>query len=136
MTALLIGALLAAAALAFVLYPVLAGTARRRTRASSPVEPTLAATPADAEDERAMAALEEIELDHATGKLSDADYARLKAAYARPVASSAPASLAADDEVEAVIRAYRTGARVCVACGPRPESDALYCSHCGRRLGA
>jgi hypothetical protein len=25
--------------------------------------------------------------------------------------------------------------KTCTTCGPRPESDALYCSSCGRRLG-
>ena len=27
------------------------------------------------------------------------------------------------------------GSRVCATCGPRPESDAMYCSSCGRWLG-
>jgi hypothetical protein len=43
-----------------------------------------------------------------------------------------------DEEIEAAIRAYRNthppGGLTCPVCGPRPESDALFCSACGRRL--
>lgn len=42
-----------------------------------------------------------------------------------------------DDEVEAAIRSYRathSGGGACLACGPRPEADAVFCSTCGRRL--
>jgi hypothetical protein len=42
-----------------------------------------------------------------------------------------------DDEIEAAIRSYRAtsgAAGVCPMCGPRPESDAMFCSNCGRRL--
>jgi hypothetical protein len=43
-----------------------------------------------------------------------------------------------DDEIETAIRSYRAsrGARACPVCGPRPESDAVFCSTCGRRLDA
>ncbi len=42
-----------------------------------------------------------------------------------------------DEEIEAAVRTYRVslGARTCPVCGPRPESDALFCSTCGRPLG-
>jgi hypothetical protein len=41
-----------------------------------------------------------------------------------------------DEEIEAAVRAYRDslGARACPVCGPRTESDALFCSTCGRRI--
>jgi hypothetical protein len=41
-----------------------------------------------------------------------------------------------DEEIEAAVRTYRAslGARACPVCGPRPESDALFCSTCGRRI--
>jgi hypothetical protein len=42
-----------------------------------------------------------------------------------------------DDEIEAAIRSYRAAldaGRVCSVCGPRPESDAVFCSTCGRPL--
>lgn len=39
-----------------------------------------------------------------------------------------------DAEIEALIGRYRTAHRDCPSCGPRPESDALFCSNCGRYL--
>lgn len=102
----------------------------------------------------ALAALREIEFDKATGKLSDEDYAQLKTRYttaalavlrtesgaepARPDTTGSSDRLAAGDVVEAMIadrvrRLEHSGIR-CPACGPRPESDALFCSGCGRSL--
>jgi hypothetical protein len=42
-----------------------------------------------------------------------------------------------DEEIEAAIRSYRARASSgvsCSVCGLRPESDAIFCSSCGRRL--
>jgi hypothetical protein len=42
-----------------------------------------------------------------------------------------------DDEIEAAVRSYRAArgsGGACPVCGPRPESDAIFCSTCGRRL--
>lgn len=131
--ALAIGTLLAVGALAFVLYPIFFGTARPR-----PV--TTGAAPA--EGDSAVVALRELEFDRATGKLSDVDYAELKARYTREAIAAmrrgqsdeaTSTERPSDDEVEALVRAYRE-ARACPACGPRPESDAVYCSNCGRYL--
>ena len=156
MAALIIGTLLALAALAYVLYPLF-------------VEPTTAAARArhgraepSARDE-AVAALREVEFDRETGKLSDADYAVLKGRYteealaamraeapelslttSRGSASTAAGSPGADtptftrsvsdDAIEAEIRRARERVPSCAACGPRPEPDATYCSTCGRYL--
>ena len=109
MLPILLGALLAVGALAFVLYPLF--VAPRAPRAATPAEPRSSRGRDMAED-----ALREIELDRQRAKLPDADDA------------------AADDPVEAAIRRQRTGARACVECGPRPESDATFCSRCGRYL--
>jgi hypothetical protein len=53
-----------------------------------------------------------------------------------PVAAVATDS--APDPVEALIadrvRQLQTGMARCPTCGPRPESDALFCSTCGRSL--
>ncbi len=111
-----------------------------------------------AEGVSAVEALREIEFDRATGKLSDDDYSALKTAYTRdalaelraarggsagaPVAAPVAAVPAAADPVEQALRAYRARraaaeggtAGACVACGPRPEPDAVFCSHCGRFL--
>jgi hypothetical protein len=108
----------------------------------------------------ALAALREIEFDRETGKLSDDDYTSLKSKYtaealailrsesgnpgaepqptiglATPQSSSAPAG---GDAVEALIadrvRTLQASNIRCRTCGPRPESDALFCSSCGRSL--
>jgi hypothetical protein len=56
------------------------------------------------------------------------------AARSRPPAPSA-SSEPEDDAVEALIRRYRPAGAHCPSCGPRPESDAAFCSSCGRPLG-
>jgi hypothetical protein len=90
--------------------------------------------------------LREIEFDRATGKLSDSDYNALKAAYSRELVlamraedAAVLAEGAADaderDAAEALVSRFRGAARIsCGSCGPRPESDALYCSSCGKFL--
>jgi hypothetical protein len=138
MIALVFGALLAVGVLAYVLYPVFFGVRPQRPPA----------TPARSTNARdnAVAALREIEFDRETGKLSDADYAVLKARYTQqavdamrreehaPVkAVAGTATATTDDEIEAAIAAYRR-AHSCTTCGPRPEPDALFCSECGRYL--
>src|SRR5687767_3910005 len=89
MTALLVGAALAVAALLYVLFPLFDTAAPGRSHRTS--RPLTA-------PESAIDALREIEFDRATGKLSDDDYAALKTEYTRtalvemrarePVASS------------------------------------------------
>jgi hypothetical protein len=135
MIALVIGTVLAIGALTFVLYPVFFGVARR------PVAQLLA--PRENERESAVAALREIEFDRQTGKLSDADYAQLKARYTQQAiaamrredaASSAGVNAVSDADIEAAVRTYREQHAMCPTCGPRPEADAVYCSTCGRYL--
>jgi len=136
---LLAGSALAVAALAFVLWPILAGM-----RGMTVVSPRAA----DAPEASAMEALREIEFDRATGKLSTEDYDALRARYApraveelraRDAGQSAPAVVApsaAGDPAEALIaRVKSSRGLVCPKDGPRPESDALFCSDCGRYLG-
>jgi len=100
MTALLVGSGLAVAALLYVLLPLVRG--------AGVTDVAFVVEPSDAEPVAGgIEALREIEFDRATGKLSDEDYASLRARYA-PLA--------------------------CATCGPRPESDALFCSDCGCTL--
>ena len=131
--ALIVGTVLAVGALAFVLYPVF----------FAPTHPVSVAAlkPRQSDREAAVAALREIEFDRATGKLSDADYADLKSRYTeqaivamRAEGTAAASSAPSDDEIEAVVRAFRAGPHACSACGPRPEPDAVFCSNCGRYL--
>ena len=113
MTALLIGTLLAVASLCYVLYPLL------RPDPGPPV--ALRPPPGGEAPGSAVDALRELEFDRQTGKISDADYGTLKARYTA--------------EALAVMRAGASG-RVCPNCGPRPEADASFCSHCGAALSA
>ena len=139
MLALVIGTLLAVAALAYVLYPLLFETPALRARAATP----LARAARGGGDEDAVAALREIEFDRATGKLSDADYSDLKTRYtaraleamrAGGAAVSAEGVAVPDDAAEAAVLAIRRRLRSCARCGPRPEADAVYCSNCGAYL--
>lgn len=139
MTALIVGTLLAVAALAFVLYPLFFAVAER------PPETTLESRAAD---DSPILALREIEFDRATGKLSEADYAELKKTYseqalrelrgadrARREALGSPLETSASlDAIEARVREYRLTHRACQTCGVRPEPDAVYCSTCGGYL--
>lgn len=111
-----LGTVLALLALAFVLYPLfrepLLGPPARIRPATGTGE-TMAT---------AVDALREIEFDHATGKLSERDYAELRTAY-----------------TARAVQAMRVGdaaSRACTTCGPRPEPDAVFCSECGRALAA
>lgn len=144
MLELVAGTLLAAAVVAYVLRPIFQTLSPERAR--------LAAAGGDEGDDpdddlsaRAVAlrALKEIEFDRATGKLSDADYARLERQYT----AEALAALRTADAPDA--GPGPTGARTpadgergpgtaltpaCPSHGPRPERDAEFCSECGRRL--
>lgn len=150
MIALVVGAALAVAALIYVLLPLF--------DAVSPLRSRLTGVPAAPES--AIDALREIEFDRATGKLSDDDYASLKASYTRsalvelrsqrgePTAEAAasgqmPATSSTEvsasiarslDPAEAAVSRYRAIRRSCDVCGPRPEPDPAFCSSCGKYL--
>ena len=132
MLALAIGTLLAVGALAFVLYPLFAGAGLTPFRA-----PLTAKQVAGAAEQEAVVALREIEFDRATGKLSDSDYGELHARYTERALAAmrgGASNVSPDDPVEDAVRAYRARLSQCGTCGPRPEPDAVYCSHCGRYL--
>ena len=130
MLALLVGTILAVGALAYVLFPLLAGTMPAR-----PVRASIRRSVATPEHE-AVVALREIEFDRATGKLSDADYAELKSRYTERALQALRTSTAAtpEDAAEAAVLAYRARLKSCSRCGPRPEPDATWCSTCGSFL--
>ena len=133
MIALLLGTVLAVGALAFVLWPLFAEGGATRPGPSSRAP----------RREDAIEALREIEFDRATGKLSDTDYAALKATYtsqalaqlrAKDSATAATVPAVDEDPAEAAVRRWRLRATACPEHGPRPEPDAIYCSTCGRHL--
>jgi Double zinc ribbon len=136
MLELILGILLAAGAIYFVLLPIL----RPPVEAASDADPgDEGEDPADDMSPQTVAlrALKEIEFDRATGKLSDQDYDALKAKYT----GEALAAM----RVESGIRRQESGVRpapesrlvtpTCPEHGARPEIGAVFCSHCGRRLG-
>jgi hypothetical protein len=136
---LLAGILLVAGAVYFVLRPILRPEPSEETSSETGTNEGL--DPDDDFSPRAVAlrALKEIEFDRATGKLSDQDYDGLKAKYT----AEALAALRAETwEQGAGSGTLRDGTALrsplplatCPTHGPRPESDAQFCSECGRRL--
>ena len=136
------GTALALGAAAVVLRPLL-------SEGTVVPPPPPAPMPAARERDSAIEALREIEFDRATGKLSDADYAALRASYTREalaelrakdadeaaIAGAATATAGAgEDAVEAALLAFRARAPRCAVHGARAEPDARFCSECGRFL--
>jgi hypothetical protein len=147
--ALLIGIVVALGAVALVLAPLV--WPERVRPVVEPAEPE--DDPREHRKDLALAALKEIEFDRATGKLDDADYDRMKAAYTtealeairaadaagapvpeepalvkRQVAAGVGAGAAdaapGDDPAEALIAAKRRAAR----------GGRKFCSECGAEL--
>ncbi len=135
-----IGTILAIVALTVVLSPLMSDKESSDDLSMKPKARSIAA------DGTAVAALREIEFDKATGKLSDSDYDALRVMYTRNALAELRAAdnMAAttvhtggpvtDDMVEAAIRRAKNAQHDCTACGPRPESDAVFCSGCGHYL--
>ena len=116
-TALIVGTVLAAAALTLVLLPLFTGPSRGQEAVSAQSRST----------SRAEEALRGAELDRATGLLSDADYAALAAEYA-PAETAAgdagapgepSAGFSTDEAIEALIARYRRRSITCPVTGRR-----------------
>ncbi len=150
MIAMLIGIVVALGAVALVLGPIV--WPQRLRPAPAPEEPE--DDPREHRKDLALAALKEIEFDRATGKLDEADYERMKAAYtaealeairaadagaAEPAAVpqepalaklrataavAAGAALPGEDPAEALIAAKRKAAK----------GGRKFCSACGAEL--
>jgi Double zinc ribbon len=135
--ALALGAVLAVSALAYVLYPIFFPSESTKGRLVTATTGQISS-----EEVPAVVALREIEFDRATGKLSDADYVQLKEQYTQEALAAMRSGGAVplegppvvEDEIEAIIMAYRREHPECSSCGPRPEIDAIFCSTCGRYL--
>ena len=132
MLELIVGILLATGATYYVLRPIL--------RPSPTDDISTSSDEGDDPDDDlspqavALRALKEIEFDRATGKLSDADYDELHRKYqAEALAALRDAGGMAPAPTHP---ASRIPHPVCPTDGPRPEPDAVFCSGCGRRLGA
>jgi hypothetical protein len=143
MLALIVGSALSVAGLLYVLMPLLRGAAATHVRGSY--------APEEMPEASALEAMREIEFDQATGKLSPEDYATLRATYAPRALAELQArdagvtaarvaaggrGTAEADAAERLIARMRSRSTSCPTHGPRPESDALYCSDCGQYLSA
>lgn len=156
----IVGTFLALGALSFVLLPLLSASDSPQSSARTP-KPRTSGVSANNEEGLAVAALREIEFDRATGKLSDTDYEELRTKYTalaladlrkqddaearnaamRGAVASDAAVAGVDgttgvelDPVEAAVQAAQARRPKCGQCGPRPESDSVYCSGCGGYL--
>jgi len=140
MLELVAGVLLAAGLVLFVLRPVLRPTTGLDAGEAEEAGADEGDDPDDDLSPRAVAlrALKEIEFDRATGKLSDADYDALKQKYTAEAlvalraerGTLTPGASPGIAEPRAVTRPQ------CPTHGPRPETDAQFCSECGRRLAS
>jgi hypothetical protein len=131
-TELLAGIVVAMAALALVLEPLVRGrNGSWATMSGSLDEVDFDFT--DIEESgspkiQALLALKEIEFDRETGKLSDEDYAVMKATYQREALIAIELEEAGPSDADGATVA------ICPLCGPRPESTAKFCSDCGRAV--
>jgi hypothetical protein len=146
MVELLAGVVVAFVAVAAVLQPLIGGTAGRQTGGTTPDVEFEDLEESASPKIQALLALKEIEFDHATGKLSDADYEELKAKYSKRALEAIESEERGDlvlaaaeaDVSDAAGELVRLGAggklAMCPTCGPRPEADAAFCSDCGAQL--
>ena len=86
--ALVLGAVLAVAAVLFVSRPFLREPSARTDVLAEPDELERRRLELAEEKDRALAALKELEFDHRTGKLSDDDYQELVGGYRRRAAAA------------------------------------------------
>ncbi len=87
-TALVLAALVAAGAVVLVAMPFLLEPLAREDSLRAPREADTRTLALAEERDRALSALKELEFDHRTGKLSDADYRELVGVYRRRAAAA------------------------------------------------
>ncbi len=121
----------------FVLWPLLRRRVLVGRSADSKTLVTTRPSVAAAEE------LAELELDHAMGRVSEADFTRWRGEIDDGVVANAEAPLPderatlvdANARAEALVRKWRYAPRPsCPKCGERPEAEARYCSKCGASL--
>lgn len=120
-----------------------------------PADPSSSDGDASPEERReaALDALEELQFEHETGKLSDEDYRRLKGKYARAAVEArdrAAGGAGADAGVAGSGESRRSGPDAgggaqpeadgapacCPECGSEAGADARFCGQCGAELPA
>lgn len=108
------GTIMAILVAAVIFAPMIEGRWREGARKGQ--------TSASARKDAAIAALRELEFEYQTGKVSEEDYAALRARYARE-------ALAARDEL-----GETASAASCPACGATVKEGAKFCTACGGAL--
>ena len=137
-----VGSLLLSAALLFVVatfifYPLFRSTGWRERR-------TTAAESLAAEREAVLAALRDLDFDHATGKIAEEDYAAQRstlAAQGTAVLRRLDQAQTLDDELEAAVRKTRArlslpAAAACPNCRRAYQPGDRFCGQCGAALPA
>ena len=134
----LIGLALFLATIPFVIKPLL-NEERIRRAAADPLQ----ATPGDRHKETLLA-LRDLEFDHRTGKITDEDYAGLRASLLAQAAAAIEAQDKQSGELDALIedavRARRQHTseslpkRFCSKCGHKTGPDDRFCAACGTSL--
>jgi hypothetical protein len=128
----LLALLVGGAALAVILLPLL------RPEAPAPAPAWELPELEETRKGQALLALREIEFDLATGKLSVEDHAELKERFTVEAAAALReegGATVATKPAPSPAATPKGGAVRCPTCGPRPESDARFCSNCGRGVG-
>lgn len=139
----IIGLAIVLLAALYVAWPLL-----QDAPSAAPVVPDTEEGTPERDKEQALLAIREADFDHRTGKLSDEDYAALRAEL-EARALSAMAALETANALHPVPSTAAAAAPAappttrggepggfCPACGVRFVRDARFCSGCGRKLPA
>lgn len=138
-----IGSILAGLVLFLVTIPfVVRPLLNERHKELATVESTQAAT--GDSHKAALFALRDVEFDHRTGKITDEDYAGLRANLMAQAAATLELNekqnAELDAQIEAEVRGRRQRAsqsravRFCAQCGHAVKSNDRFCAVCGTRL--
>lgn len=122
MTLLLLSLLVAIVAGGFVVYPLI-------FRRWVVVEDRMATDVFEGESRKrvALAALKDVEYDHAAGKLDETDYQTIRGVLERE-------ALEAIQHSASVAPAAASGAQIVHSCGFRNPGGSRFCAGCGHRL--
>lgn len=132
MSAILI-ALLALVAIAIAVYPLFKTT--QRVQATTELDPKLENLVS--QREATYSALKDLELDHAQGKLGDADYATLRAKYeTKALGILQQLQEFGKPIVGADAQRLHLSNNSCAQCGEQLASNDKFCRSCGAPLGA
>lgn len=131
-----LGAILVGLALLIVTLPLVLSPFRTGGRRATPA--SAAGSSPSQQQAAVLAALRDLDFDFQIGKVSPEDYAGLRAQLVAEAAQHIQTQEAADDEIEALIRARRasrTKVFVCANCDGALATDDRFCSHCGAPVG-